>query len=144
MVATDLELLEDLWEEVNNSEIIPFGNDAYLNKESLTMFLLNDLVMITVDSGQYFVSFSCEVDEAFIIADVVFFLFEKTGVKPKVIDNFYIQFVEEKEEPNFLMGDEARVVCLKDKCFETFRELLQTKNMGDFLEDLDIEEMAKC
>jgi hypothetical protein len=144
MVATDLELLEDLWEEVNNSEIIPFGNDAFLNKESLTMFLLNDLVMITVDSGQYFVSFSCEVDEAFIIADVVFFLFEKTGVKPTVIDNFYIQFVEEKSEPNFLMGDEARVVCLKDKCFETFRELLQTKNMGDFLEDLDVEEMVKC
>lgn len=144
MVATDLELLEDLWEEVNNSEIIPFGNDAYLNKESLTMFLLNDLVMITVDSGQYFVSFSCEVDEAFIIADVVFFLFEKTGVKPKVIDNFYIQFVEEKEEPNFLMGDEARVVCLKDKCFETFRELLQTKNMSEYLEELNPEEMYKC
>ena len=144
MVATDLELLEDLWEEVNNSEIIPFGNDAFLNRESLTMFLLNDLVMITVDSGQYFVSFSCEVDEAFIIADVVFFLFEKTGVKPTVIDNFYIQFVEEKKEPNFLMGDEARIVCLKDKCFETFRELLQTKNMGDFLEDLDVEEMVKC
>ena len=144
MVATDLELLEDLWEEVNNSEIIPFGNDAFLNRESLTMFLLNDLVMITVDSGQYFVSFSCEVDEAFIIADVVFFLFEKTGVKPTVIDNFYIQFVEEKEEPNFLMGDEARIISLKDKCFDTFRELLQTKNMGDFLEDLDVEEMVKC
>ena len=144
MVATDLELLEDLWEEVNNSEIIPFGNDAYLNRESLTMFLLNDLVMITIDSGQYFVSFSCEVDEAFIIADVVFFLFEKTGVKPTVIDNFYIQFVEEKSEPNFLMGDEARIICLKDKCFDTFRELLQTKNMGDFLEDLDVEEMVKC
>jgi len=144
MVATDLELLEDLWEEVNNSEIIPFGNDAFLNRESLTMFLLNDLVMITVDSGQYFVSFSCEVDEAFIIADVVFFLFEKTGVKPTVIDNFYIQFVEEKEEPNFLMGDEARIISLKDKCFDTFRELLQTKNMGDFLEDLNVEEMVKC
>ena len=144
MVATDLELLEDLWEEINNSEIIPFGNDAYLNKDSLTMFLLNDLVMITIDSGQYFVSFSCEVDEAFIIADVVFFLFEKTGVKPTVIDNFYIQFVEEKSEPNFLMGDEARIICLKDKCFDTFRELLQTKNMGDFLEDLDVEEMVKC
>jgi hypothetical protein len=33
---------------------------------------------------------------------------------------------------------------LQDKCFNVFKNLLENKNMKDYLEDLNIEDMYKC
>ena len=141
---TDKEILINLWKKVNSCKTIPFSESSYLNENNETMTLLDDLVMISVINGDVVISFSAEMDVPMAFIDVYNFVHEATGIKPVVAESYYIQWLEENGPPEMLFGEEAYMLALKDKCFHVFKDLLQSKNMKDFLEDLDPNEMHKA
>ena len=141
---TNKEILLDLWTKVNECKTIPFHEDSYLNETTETMMLLNDLVMISVIDGMIIMSYSAEMYDNYSITSIYDFIKEASGRTPIVAESYYIFWDEENERPEMLFGEEAENMSLKDRCMHVFKDLLQKKNMADFLEDLDIEEMYKC
>lgn len=141
---TNREILLDLWKKVNECEEIPFSENSYLNEDNENMMLLDDLVMISIIDGAVIMSYSSEMYNPHQITSVYDFIYKATGIRPLVADSYYIFWDEEKEEMEMLFGEEADNMALKDRCMHVFKDLLQNKNMRDFLEDLDIEEMHKC
>lgn len=141
---TNREILLDLWKKVNECEDIPFSEKSYLNEDNENMMLLDDLVMISIIGGAVIMSYSSEMYNPYQITSIYDFIYKATGIQPLVADSYYIFWDEEKEEMEMLFGEEADNMALKDRCMDVFKDLLQNKNMRDFLEDLDIEEMHKC
>ena len=142
--VTDKEILINLWEKANSCKDIPFSNSSFLNEEADTMMLLDDLVMITVIEGSVGISFSAELYDPAAFISIYDFIYNASGIKPMIIESYYVNWVEEDQPPEMVFGEEAQMLALKDRCFHVFKDLLQNKNMNDFLEDLDIEEMVKC
>lgn len=142
--VTDKEILINLWEKANSCKDIPFSESSYLNENNETMILLDDCVMISVIEGDIILSFSAELDIPMAFIDVYNFIHEATGIKPIVTERFYVHWIDENSPPDMLFGEEAETFALKDKCFHVFKDLLQSKNMKDFLEDLDPNEMHKA
>lgn len=142
--VTDKEILFDLWKKAHSCKNIPFSESSYLNEDATTMMLLDDLLMISVIEGDVVISFSAEMDMPMAFIDVYNFIHEAIGIKPIVADRFYVHWKDETGPPEMLFGEEAEAFALKDKCFHVFKDLLQSKNMKDFLEDLDPNEMYKA
>ena len=141
---TNHEILMNLWEKVNECKDIPFSDDAYLNEDTETMMLMNDLVMISVLDNQVAISYSAEIINPYPIIEIYEFVREAIGMKPIVVESYYLHWTEENKPPEMLFGEDAEIMALKDKCFYVFKDLLQRKNMSEYLEELNPEEMYKC
>lgn len=143
-MPTELEILKLIWTNVNACEDIPFSDKAYLNEDNLSMVLLDELVIIYVKGDKVILSYSAEMYHPLHIITVYNFLYNFLGSILEIGECFYIEYDEEGKHSKFHIGDDAQRLALKDRCFNVFKDLMNSRNMLDYLEALNIDDMIKC
>jgi hypothetical protein len=140
---SDVEITKRIWDIVKDDKYL--GKElAYYNEENEVISLLDGNLTLTVFENDIIIGFSCELDSAKRIIAIYTYLSGLIHIKDlKIVDEYYISF-DENDMPEMLYGHEARMKFLQDKCFNVFKNLLENKNMKDYLEDLNIEDMYKC